>query len=168
LALEAACEAKKIALENQVKVAFTLSDPSMVKFFREGIDTLIGDGVDLLFCNEDEALEYTASDNIDDAIELLRKVAKAFVITLGEKGSLVCDDENVWVIAAEKITAIDTNGAGDMFAGVFLFTLCRGFGLELAGNLASFAAAKIVQKFGPRLKMEETQELKQFASDLLQ
>ncbi len=166
LALEAACEAKKVAEENQVKVAFTLSDPSMVRFFREGIDTLIGKGVDMLFCNEDEALEYTGQATLEQAIPLLKQIAKTFVITLGEKGSMICDGEKEIVISAEKVDAIDTNGAGDMFAGAFLYMLCQGHDFELAGQLANFASAKVVQKFGPRLNAEEAIPVQKFAGEL--
>ncbi len=165
-ALEAACEAKRLAEQNQVKVAFTLSDPGMVRFFREGIDSLIGDGVDILFCNADEALEFTAQNSLPQALPLLKKIAKTFVITLGDQGSLICDGKNELVLAAERVDAVDTSGAGDMFAGAFLSVLCQGYDYKRAGQLANFASAQVVQKFGPRLNAEEALPVKKFAAEL--
>jgi sugar/nucleoside kinase (ribokinase family) len=46
-----------------VKIALTLSDVNMIRFCREGLEEMMGDGVDLLFSNEEEAkLLFGASD----------------------------------------------------------------------------------------------------------
>ena len=58
------------------------------------------------------------------------------------------------------VNAIDTNGAGDMFAGAFLYGITNGLGYAGAGKLASLASSKVVSQFGPRLKWHEVQEIK--------
>jgi len=151
----AAIEAKRIAEANGVKTAFTFSDPAMVQFFKDGLVEMIGDGVDLLFCNEAEALNYCGVDTIDSAVEQLKKIAKSFVITLGSKGALVFDGENQLDIAPHAITAVDSNGAGDMFAGAFLYAITHGHSYQQAGDLASLASAEVVSNFGPRLESEK-------------
>jgi fructokinase len=166
LALEAAVEAKRLAKKSAVKIAFSLSDPGMVKFFREGIDQLLEGGVDLLFCNEDEALEYTGSDNLTAAIEVLKSTASQFAITLGAKGALLWDGDKLIEVAAHKVEAVDTNGAGDMFAGAFIYGLCRGLDMHASGDLASFASAQVVKRFGPRLVESETATVREFAQKL--
>ena len=156
---KAAIAARKIAADNNVKTAFTFSDPAMVTYFKEGVAEIIGDGVDVLFCNEEEAQTYTSTDNLDDAIAELEKIAKKIVITQGKDGATIVTDGKRISVDAKQVTAIDTNGAGDMFAGAFMYGLTHGYSDEEAGNLATRAAAEIVTTFGARLKKESLQAL---------
>ncbi len=147
----AAIEARNIAKQNDVKTAFTFSDPAMVTYFKEGVSEIIGDGVDVLFCNEEEACTYTQQTNLKDAISDLKKIANKIVVTLGSKGAKVITKEKSVDIEASKVTAIDTNGAGDMFAGAFMYGLTQGMSDRDAGMLASESAARTVATFGARL-----------------
>lgn len=155
----AAIKLRELAEKHGVKTALSLSDPAMVNFFKEGITEMIGGGVDLLFCNEAEATSYTQRDSVVDAADALRKIAKAFVITLGKDGALIFDGENFLSVESHPVAAIDTNGAGDMFAGAFLYALTQGKGYKFAGQLASRASAQVVSQFGPRLKPEDHKAL---------
>lgn len=157
----AAIQLRKEAEANGVKTALSLSDPAMVSFFYDGLTEMIGDGVDLLFCNVDEALGYTKTDNLDAAIDALKPIAKEFAITLGSKGAVVYDGEKLISIDPVATNAIDTNGAGDMFAGAYLYGVSHGMSREQAGKLASTAAAKVVSQYGPRLKPEQHQAILQ-------
>jgi sugar/nucleoside kinase (ribokinase family) len=58
-------------------------------------------------------------------------------------------------------SAVDTNGAGDMFAGAFLHALCRGKGFAWAADFANAASSRVVSQFGPRIKSIEYISLKQ-------
>lgn len=150
----AAIRLRELASQHGVKTALTLSDPAMVKFFRDGLVEMIGDGVDLLFCNEEEALTFSGTDTLEDALEKLMEVASAIVVTLGARGALVWDGNNRHDIAPVPVKAVDTNGAGDMFAGAFLYALSKGHSYPQAGALASAASAQVVSDFGPRLAPE--------------
>jgi sugar/nucleoside kinase (ribokinase family) len=152
-------KARAIAKQNNVKTALTFSDPAMVQFFREGVDELLGDGVDLLFCNEDEAMHYTGKKSIEEAAESIKIIAKSFAITLGSKGALVFDGKVSSVVASFPAKAIDTNGAGDTFSGAFLYAITHGHSYETAARLANFAASKVVAKFGPRMEGNQAQEV---------
>jgi len=156
----AAITLREHAKANNTRTALSLSDPAMVQFFRDGLVEMIGDGVDILFCNSDEALGFTQTDTLEAATEALKKFTKNFVITRGSQGALLFDGEDLIEIAGHKITAVDTNGAGDMFAGAFLYALSQGKDYKTAGDFASLAAAKVVSQFGPRLKAEQHAELK--------
>ncbi|MEZ5508000.1 MAG: adenosine kinase [Gammaproteobacteria bacterium] len=155
----AAIKARKIAEASGVKTALTFSDPNMVTFFREGLKEMLGDGVDLLFCNETEALTWTGMDDIEAAAEDLKSIARSFAITLGSEGALVFDGQDYHRIPATPVKAVDTNGAGDMFAGAFLYGLTHGYGYVRAGALATKAAGRLVTQFGPRLKPDEHKPL---------
>lgn len=151
--------AKQLAEDNGVKTALTFSDPSMVKYFRDQMESVVGSGVDLLFCNEEEAMLYTGKDNLSDAKEALKKAAKKFVVTRGENGAIVFDGTDYITIAPHAVQAIDTNGAGDLFAGAFLYGITNGKSYEEAGKLASMASSKVVTQFGPRLNRDQAKEI---------
>ncbi len=156
---EAMKVAKELAEENEVRTALTFSDPSMVKYFKEQMVEVVGEGVDLLFCNEEEAMLYTDTESIDTAVEALKDVARTFVVTLGAKGALVFDSESEIRIDPFPTDPVDTNGAGDLFAGAFLHGITNGMSFEDAGKLASLAASKVVSKFGPRLEASHAKKL---------
>ena len=156
---DAAIEARRIAEARKIKTSLTLSDPNMVKFFRDSMEAMIGDGVDLLFANEDEAMELAGSDNLADAVQMFKKIAHKFAITRGNEGALLFDGLMEINIKPQSVKAIDTLGAGDMFAGAMLYGLSQGMSFHQAGDLASLASGKIVTQFGPRLRSEQTREL---------
>ncbi len=143
------------------RTALSLSDPAMVTYFRETLLEMIGPGVDLLFCNREEALAFTGNSDLERAAEGLRTYARTFAITCGADGALVWDGDNYHRIAAHPVRAIDTNGAGDMFAGAFLYAITHDCDYRQAGAFASLAAAQVVSQYGPRLRPEQHQALKQ-------
>ncbi|WGL15002.1 adenosine kinase [Microbulbifer bruguierae] len=144
---------------NGVKTALSLSDPMMVQLFHDGLKEMIGNSVDLLFCNRDEALKFCGTDSLQQAAKDLRNHCRAFAITLGADGALLWDGDNEYRVATPKVKAIDTNGAGDMFAGAFLYGINRGMSFAEAGELACRAAAQVVSQYGPRLRPEQHKEL---------
>jgi sugar/nucleoside kinase (ribokinase family) len=152
-------EARSLAEKHGIKTALTFSDPFVVEHFRDGFTETIADGIDLLFCNEAEALSYTRKETVADAIEVIKTFSRTFAITLGAKGAVVYDGSELIDIDAHPVTAIDSNGAGDLFAGAFMYGLTRGMSFEQAGNLASKASSQIVGQFGPRLKRAQYQAL---------
>ncbi len=163
---EAAIAAKTVAKETGVKTSISLSDPGMVQFFKDGLKDMIGDGVNLLFCNEDEAKGWAETDDINIAISQLKLISETFAITLGAKGAIVYDGQQLITIEANSVKAIDTNGAGDMFAGAFLYAITNGHSYAEAGKLASLASATIVTQYGPRLAVEKHTELLEKALSL--
>ena len=151
----ASIAAREHAEKNGVMTSISFSDPGIVEHFDDGIREMIGDGVDLVFCNEDEALSFASTDNLDTAIEAIGRIAKCSVITLGAKGAVVCEGSDRWHVDGVKVNAVDTNGAGDMFAGAYLYGITHGLSAEQAGAFASNAAARIVSIFGPRLPVPD-------------
>ena len=156
---DASIEARRMAEQRDIMTSLTLSDPNMVRFFRDSLEAMIGDGVDLLFANEDEAMELAGSDDLADAIELFRKLSKRFAITRGSRGALLFDGLSQIEIAAPRVDAIDTLGAGDLFAGAMLYGLSREMSFHQAGELAALAASRIVTQYGPRLQAEQTRAI---------
>jgi sugar/nucleoside kinase (ribokinase family) len=155
----AAIHARKTAEKNSVKTSISLSDPGVVGFFKDGFKEMIGEGVDLLFCNEAEALSFTGTDNLDSAIEGLKEYSRTFAITRGPEGACLWDGEQVIKVEAPKVEAKDTNGAGDLFAGSFLFALTNGHTFFDAGNFACQCSSRLVTEFGARLDKDTITEI---------
>lgn len=157
--LEAMKEAKRIAEHSKVNVALTFSDPSMVKYFSQQMNEIVGASVDLLFCNDEEAMIFTGTNSLSEAREKLKQAAKHFVITLGANGALVFDGDTFITIEPYPARAVDTNGAGDMFAGAFLYGINYGHSYAGSGKLASLASSHVVRQWGPRLEKGEVQKI---------
>jgi sugar/nucleoside kinase (ribokinase family) len=153
----AAVEGRKIAEGAGVKTAISLSDPNMVKYFKSGLRQMIGSGVDLLFANESEAKGMADTDELDAAVDFLKRIAKQFAVTRGPKGALVYDGRELIEIDPVTVDAVDTVGAGDMFAGAFLYGVTQGWDYRRAGDLAAAGAAKLVTSLGPRISAEQSQ-----------
>lgn len=156
---QAAIKAREIAQAAGKKVAFTLADFNMVKFFKPGLLEIIGSGVDFLFANESEALLMADTEDFDVAVNYLKTIAKGFAVTRGAAGSVVFDGEQLITIEPFPVKAIDTVGAGDMYAGAFLYGITNGMSYKEAGRLASLASSTIVTTLGARMKTNEVQAL---------
>lgn len=156
----AAIKLRDEAKAQGTKTTLSLSDPAMVQFFRDGLLEMIGDGVDIIFCNQDEAMGFTQTQSLEAAIAALKTYARQFAITRSAQGAVIFDGEQLIEVSAPSVTAIDTNGAGDMFAGAFLHAICQGKDYKTAGEFACIAAARVVSQFGPRLQPEQYGELK--------
>lgn len=148
----AAVELREFAEANGVKTALSFSDPSLLEIFPEQMKEMLGGGIDLLFCNEEEAYLWAGTKDLGEASVALRSIAKQFVVTRGAKGSVLFDGNYFIEIDAHEVKAMDTTGAGDAFAGGFLYGVTSGRSFAEAGRLASRAAGEVVSRFGPRLE----------------
>lgn len=147
----AAMKTREAAQAAGVKTSLTLSDPNMVNFFKEPLLEVIGDGLDMVFSNEEEARLMFDASTIEESITGMKSIAKKFAITRGAEGALVFDGEQLHSIAAENVTPVDSNGAGDIYAGAFLHGLTNGMAFTRCAELAGAAATSLVQQMGARL-----------------
>ena len=101
----------------------------------------------------------TGASDVDTAARQLRALSKKFAITLGANGALVFDGEVFIKIEPFRTRAVDTNGAGDMFAGAFIYGITHGKSFAEAGKLASLASSRVVEQWGPRLEPEQSRKV---------
>ena len=134
----------------------------MVENFRAELSQLFDKGVDLLFCNLNEAQLLTETTSIEDCKKKIKTLCKNFVITCGKDGSIAFDGETEAKSSGVKTTALDTTGAGDIFAGVFLHCLTKTYDFKYANLLANKFASKLVSRFGARLTTSEVKEVLKF------
>ena len=156
-ALQHACV---LAEKHQTKIAFSLSDPSIVTDFEEEIKMLLASQqISLLFCNEEELLTYTKQKDLSKALDIASKHVTHIVATRGAEGAVIQRHGNRVHIKAYPTQVINTNGAGDMFAGAYLYGICHQFDTQHAGSFAAFCGAYLVSCHGPRLKAEKYAQL---------
>lgn len=154
----AALRAIELAKKNNVKVAFTVSDPFLIHDHRDEFWRLIEGPIDLLFCNLEEARSLTGKHDAIECARLIHKHAENVALTLGANGSILMHDGQVIPIEGVPVKAIDTTGAGDMYAAGLLYGITCGMTWQQAGHVASHAAARIVEQLGARLKRRFTPE----------
>lgn len=152
--LDAALRGRKVAKDAGVALATTLSDMSMINFCRPGLEAMIGDGLDFLFANEEEAQTWCGTSDLMVICEKLGKLARTVCLTRSAKGCIVIEGGTQTAVPAAAVKAIDTNGAGDMFAGAFLYAATQGHGHVHAAWLANQAAGAVVSQFGNRLNSD--------------
>lgn len=151
----AAIVAREAAQEEGVLTSLTLSDPNMVEIYRSALTQMLGNGVHQLFCNEDEALAWTGTDRLDIAANELKDIAPFVNITLGKNGSLLVSPDGRRQLRGFDVPAIDTTGAGDIYAGACLYILAHGGSPMAAAKFANYAAAQLVTIVGARLATSE-------------
>ncbi len=149
---QAAEKMADIAKKADVPVAFTLSDAFIVNSYREALIDFIRWKVDILFCNEVEARALIQTEDTEHAFEQLRGMVGTLFLTRGKEGAWASsENQEKVIIGSFPVEAVDTTGAGDLFAGGALFGLTRFLPLKDAGILGSYCAAQVVRHMGARL-----------------
>jgi len=147
----AALKAIELAVQNCVKVALTISDPFLIDICRDEFNRLIKGPVDLLFCNEEEAKALTGETDPIACAKAMHEHCENVAMTLGKNGSIIMHGGEVFPIEGVSVQAIDTTGAGDMYAAGVLFGITNNLSWQQAGHIASHAAARVVAQLGARL-----------------
>lgn len=160
---------KKEAKQHNIKVAVSFADPAVVKFAKDGLDTMLAGGVDVVFCNAEEAMLYTGKTDYQSASQALLKVANMAVVTNGAKDTVISyqadfvaethSNSQITIPTPTVAKILDTNGAGDNYAGAFLHAFANGNTLVDCGKLAGRIAGQVVQQFGARLTVEQYQQI---------
>lgn len=164
--IQALKKAINLAKQNEVKIAFTLSDLFCVARHKSDFLNLIKNDLDILFANEQEIKELTnikdiAADNFQELQQFFAQNNKlTAIVTRGKDGYVTFDNGNIDTGSAEKIDKlIDTTGAGDAFAAGFLHIYCQNQDITQAAKAGNICAAKIIQKFGARFDDDEIEQL---------
>jgi sugar/nucleoside kinase (ribokinase family) len=148
---EAVLKAMRGAQTAGVKVALSLSDPFCVSRHKSELAELLRDHVQVVFGNYVEAQGMTDTSSPTDAVNALAEWCEVAVVTMDDKGSLIASQGEFHEIPAYRVQPVDTTGAGDMYAAGLLYGLTHDLPLQVTGRIASYNAAQVVAKLGPRL-----------------
>lgn len=150
----AALHSLNLAKENGTKKIITLSDPNVIKFFRENMMTLLKEKFDIIFCNKQEALNISMRDNIDDAIDFLKGYTSEIIITSGDEGAHVVFNQERAHEVPENVTPVDLTGAGDMFLASYIFAKVNKKSLSECIRFANMCSGDVIQKYGAKLESD--------------
>jgi sugar/nucleoside kinase (ribokinase family) len=114
------------------------------------IRRLITNYVDIVFANEDEAIAFSEKDP-EEALIDISGICEIAVVKLGKKGSLIRQNSSTFEIEPVMVNALDTTGAGDLYAAGFLYGLIQELPLQECGNIASVLASKVIEDFGGKI-----------------
>jgi sugar/nucleoside kinase (ribokinase family) len=143
-------EAIDIAKKNDTKVAITCSDAFIVNVFGDALREALKQA-DLFFCNETEACAVTGASTAEEAFKQLKSLVASVIVTNGPHGAFIRHAGSEVHVPAFPSTPKDLTGAGDMFAGAFLYGITHGLSPEKAGRTAAFLCHKVIIQVGARL-----------------
>src|ERR1700733_8657458 len=143
-------EAIRIAKQNGTKIAITCSDAFVVQVFGDALREALKQA-DLFFCNEGEACAITQTSTAEEAFRKLDGQIPSVVVTNGPHGAYIRHDGVETHVPSFPTEPKDLTGAGDMFAGAFLYGITHGFSPEKAARRAGFLSHKVISQVGARL-----------------
>ena len=150
-ARKAFAKAAVLARTHNRLIALTLSAGFVVEHYRDLLIDFIQSQVDVLFANEEEITGLFQTKDFDEAVRLARPHVKIAALTCGAEGSVVIEGGETHKVAAEPVArVVDTTGAGDAYAGGFLYGLARGRPMNVCGRLGSIASAEVISHMGAR------------------
>jgi sugar/nucleoside kinase (ribokinase family) len=143
-------EAIRIAKENGTKVAITCSDAFVVNVFGDALRDALK-YTDLFFCNDSEARAVTGAASAEEAFDKLNGNLPSVVVTSGPHGAYIRHAGVKAHIPAFPSEPKDLTGAGDMFAGAFLYGITHGVAPDKAARAACYLSHKVIIQVGARL-----------------
>jgi sugar/nucleoside kinase (ribokinase family) len=129
------------------KISLDLSSFEVVNIFKDVLKDMLKNDVDLIIANEDEAKAYTGEDP-KASLEVFAPLAELAVVKLGADGVLIAHGEERYEVSGNKVEAVDTTGAGDLWASGFIYGLTQGWSLDQAAKLGNTTGAAVVQVVG--------------------
>lgn len=142
----------KAAKDAGVLVSLDLASFTVVEAAGDLVKELIRDYVDIVLANEEEAKAYTGEDDEHKSLEIIALDTALAVVKIGKRGSLImCNGEKTVIPPYGDGNALDTTGAGDLWASGFLYGVINGLSMAKAGELASICGFKVCQITGAHM-----------------
>jgi len=139
------------AKKANLKISLDLASYNVVEENLDFLKNMVTRYVDIVFANEEEALAYTGKTDPEEALEIIAEDTELAVVKTGKTGSLVKYEGKVYKIPVVTAHAIDTTGAGDVYAAGFLYGMINDMSLMDAGYIASLMAAKVIETYGAKI-----------------
>lgn len=143
-------EGIRIAKQNGTKIAITCSEAFVPQIFGDALHDAL-QHTDLFFCNESEACAVAQATNAEEAFNKLKGRFPSLVVTNGPYGVYIRHDGVEAHVPSFACEPKDLTGAGDMFAGAFLYGITHGVSPEKAARAAGYLSHKVITQVGARL-----------------
>jgi sugar/nucleoside kinase (ribokinase family) len=143
-------EAIRMAKLHGTKIAITCSDSFVPQVFGDALNEALRQA-DLFFCNEGEACAVANAKNAEEAFNKLKGKIPSLVVTNGPHGAFIWHDGVEAHVPSFPCQPKDLTGAGDMYAGAFLYGITHGVPPQKAALAAGYLAHKVIMQVGARL-----------------
>jgi sugar/nucleoside kinase (ribokinase family) len=143
-------EAIKIAKQHGTRIAITCSEAFIPQVFGDALNQAL-DQADLLFCNEAEASSLSNAGNAAEAFSKLKGRVPSLVVTNGPHGAYIRHEGFEGLVPSFPCEPKDLTGAGDMFAGAFLYGITHGISADQSARAAGYLSQKVILQIGARL-----------------
>lgn len=150
----------KLAKAAGATTSVDLASFEVVKAFRSDLPEILGSYVDIVFANEDETREFCGDIPPEKALDIFSEYCTCSVVKLGKNGSMIRKGSETVRVEAERVNAVDTTGAGDLWHAGFLYGYLTGMPLEDCGKLASATGAEVVKVTGAVIPEDRWREIK--------
>ncbi len=150
-------------------LSLELSSFEVVNVARDWIHAQLKQGIDIVFANEDEAKALFQKDlGYDAYARQLAGYGGIAAVKIGKDGAWVAKGSELHRIDPIKVARVaDTTGAGDAWAGGFLYAHLRGKSLASSGALGSALGAECVQHLGASIPDHHWPRLRALAASLV-
>lgn len=155
-------KAMQKAKQAGTKISLDLASFELVRKYKTKLLDLLSKYVDIVFANVDEVKSLLDLDPYEGCFEL-QKICPIAVVLTGKNGCLVGNKGKVFASPASKVTPIDTTGAGDYFAGGFLYKYVKGQSLEECAKFGNCLGGAITEVVGTDLSEKKWKELRKLA-----
>lgn len=152
-------KALKVAKASGLKVSLDLASYNVVESNLDFLQRMVKEYVDIVFANEEEAKAFTQKLP-EEALDMLAEIAEIAVVKIGAKGSLIKKGNDKYCVGVVKADAIDTTGAGDLYASGFLYGLSKNLPLDTCGRIGAVLSGKVIEVMGPKMDEETWKMLK--------
>jgi sugar/nucleoside kinase (ribokinase family) len=144
-------------------ISLDLASFEVVQATKDIMADIVEEYVDYIFANEEEAAAFTGlGQDYLGMVKRLAELAEVAVVKLGKEGSLIAQGSKVVTVDPCKVgNAIDTTGAGDLWASGFLYGWLNGRDLKQSGRYGSLLGAEAVQVMGASLPESTWQVIRQ-------
>ena len=129
-------------------VGIDISSPEVVMATRDILPDLLSRYADIVYANETEAEALTGSSDPREALRAMTSLCPVVVVKIGAEGALLAAGGEYHHVPAVRVSALDTTGAGDLWATGFLYGHLRGWPLTVAARAGALVAARVVQVLG--------------------
>jgi sugar/nucleoside kinase (ribokinase family) len=158
-------KAVRVAKAHDLIISLDMATYNIVSENRDFLEKLIREYVDILMANESEAKALTGK-KANEALDVMADLAEVAVLKMGKEGSMVKQGSEKYKIGIEKVTSVDTTGAGDLYAAGFLYGYYKNQPLEVCGKVGSILGGHVTEVIGAKMDNEKWAVVKEKVNNI--
>ena len=150
----------KLAKAASCVISLDLASFEVVNASGDTLKSILNEYVDIVFANEEEAAAFCKTEDPEKCVDLLSAYCDIAVVKVGKDGAYIKQNKEQVKVDAKLVDAVDTTGAGDLWASGFLYGILNGLSLEKSGNIGSHCGAEVVSVMGAAIPDEGWERIK--------